>query len=306
MTVPPAEHAAGMYTLVEPIHLITYFTPQAAAAFEAAGLRGFWRGYFAGRTAVLGAVGPAPVVALFYGFAPAMVARALPEVWSRLVPQAALAARRDGAVAALRALLPDEAAVGRAAEPLARIAESVESGGRALGAANAALPRDEDPYGLLWQAATTLREHRGDGHVAALVIAGLSGLESVVLRAGIDLDRRVMQVARGWTDEQWDAGVRALQGRGLLDAEGSATPSGQALIGQVEDWTNQAAGVAWRVPDSADPEAWQAQVQSLAAELLPLARACQAALPTATPLGELTPWDPAEGSAPDRFAGRLG
>jgi hypothetical protein len=82
LTLAP-DLAAGMYALVEPIHLVTYFAPQARPAFEAAGLRGFWRGYFAGRSAVLGPIGPEPVTALFHGVASGAVARALPSVRSQ-------------------------------------------------------------------------------------------------------------------------------------------------------------------------------------------------------------------------------
>jgi hypothetical protein len=95
-----------LWSLFEPVHAVVYFAPQAGAAFEAAGLRGFWRRYFAGRTAPLGAVGPGPVTAAFFGFAPGMVARALPDIWTRISPQAALAARADGARAALRTCWP--------------------------------------------------------------------------------------------------------------------------------------------------------------------------------------------------------
>src|SRR5215813_10433076 len=90
--------ARRMWTLFEPVHTVTYFAAEARAAFEAAGLRGFWRGYFAGRAAPLGAIGPAPVVAAFFGFAPDFVARAIPDVWQRATPEAALAARLRGAV----------------------------------------------------------------------------------------------------------------------------------------------------------------------------------------------------------------
>src|SRR5918998_5625657 len=99
-----------LWQLREPLHAVTYFAPQARAAYERAGLRGYWRGYFAGRAAPLGAVAAAPVTALFFSFAPAMVARALPDVWRRASPERALAARLDGAVAALRAVLPTEPA----------------------------------------------------------------------------------------------------------------------------------------------------------------------------------------------------
>ena len=53
-----AHTARSMWTLFEPIHAVTYFAPEARAALEEAGLRGFWRGYFAGRAAPLGPAGP--------------------------------------------------------------------------------------------------------------------------------------------------------------------------------------------------------------------------------------------------------
>jgi hypothetical protein len=88
--------ARRMWSLFEPVHAVVYFSPESRSGFEAAGLRGFWRGYFAGRAAPLGAVGAAPVVAAFASFAPGMVARALPDVWQRASPQRALQAREEG------------------------------------------------------------------------------------------------------------------------------------------------------------------------------------------------------------------
>src|SRR5690348_8524140 len=98
--------ARTMWTLLEPLHAETYFGAQARAALEEAGLRGFWRGYFAGRAAPLGPVGPGVVTAAFFGFAPGMVARAIPDVWTRAAPDAVLAARTAGAGTALRQILP--------------------------------------------------------------------------------------------------------------------------------------------------------------------------------------------------------
>src|SRR4051794_33151452 len=117
-----------MWSLFEPIHAVTYFAPEAGSAFEAAGLRGFWRRYFAGRAAPLGAVGPGPGTAAFFGFAPAMVARALPDVWSRIDPRAALAARAAGARQALESLLhdADRDSMTEAAELLSVAAKSVD------------------------------------------------------------------------------------------------------------------------------------------------------------------------------------
>jgi hypothetical protein len=94
-----------MWTLFEPVHAVTYFAPEARSAFEAAGLRGFWRGYFAGRAAPLGPASAAVVTASFYNFAPAMVSRAVPGVWELMSPAKSLLTRQDGAIAALRRLL---------------------------------------------------------------------------------------------------------------------------------------------------------------------------------------------------------
>lgn len=213
-TVTPADAAVAarrVWRLAEPVHAVTYFAPEARAAYEEAGLRGYWRGYFAGRAAPLGPVGPEPVVAAFFGFAPAMVARALPGVWTLAPPERALEARRLGAGAALRRLLAGrEAEVAEAVDLLRPVTGGLGVAGRVLAAANLALPSPGDPLDALWHQATLLREHRGDGHVAALVAAGLDGCEALVLRTGIDLPRTELQPHRGWSDEQWDAAAARL------------------------------------------------------------------------------------------------
>src|SRR5258708_36623998 len=108
-----------MWTVFEPVHMVTYFSAEARSAFTDAGLRGFWRGYFAGPAAPLGPVGAAPVTASFFNFAPAMVARALPGVWKLITPEDALAGRSAGAVAALRArLVAPAGGAPRAARPV--------------------------------------------------------------------------------------------------------------------------------------------------------------------------------------------
>jgi hypothetical protein len=275
--------ARAMWTLFEPIHAVAYFAPEPRAAFEAAGLRGYWRGYFAGRTAPLGEVGPAPVIAMFSGFAPGMVRRALPGIWSMITPDAALEARAAGSAATLRRLAPDTAAVERAATTLDEVTAALELPGRPLAAANADLLQRGDPHERLWQAATTLREHRGDGHVAALVGAGLAGLPALVLRAALDIGRDLLQPARGWSDDEWDAGSAELTERGLLDA-GELTSAARRLLADVEDATDRAAASAWAsLPES--------EITLVAKALSPIARACVNELPDRTPIGDLTTWD---------------
>ncbi|MEV4706278.1 SCO6745 family protein [Actinoplanes sp. NPDC049316] len=271
--------ARRIWQLYEPLHAVTYFAPQARAAFESAGLRGFWRGYFAGRAAPLGAVRAAPVTALFFTFTPGMVARALPDVWQRASPEQALAARLDGAVEALRAILPAEPALcAEAADLLEAAAAATVTDGRALGAANAALPRPAGDLARLWQAATVLREHRGDGHITALVAAGLTGCQALVLRDALHGGRDQLQPARGWTDAEWDATGRVLAGLGLLDADGRPTAAGQAAHRAVEDRTDALATQPWTVLDTGD----RARLVQI---LTPLAHAAGAVIPYPNAVG---------------------
>jgi hypothetical protein len=236
-----------MWSLFEPVHAVTYFAPHAAVTFEAAGLRGFWRRYFAGRAAPLGTVGPGPVVAAFFGFAPAMVSRAFPDVWTRITPQAALEARTAGARAALEELLPD-GDVTEVAELLSTAAHAVDLPGRVLAASYAALPEPSHPVERLWHAATVLREHRGDGHVAALLTAGVDGCESLVWRVALEGEdlRASMQSARGWADDEWAAATERLRGRGWIAGDGSATAAAREAYEKVESLTDELAARPWQ------------------------------------------------------------
>ena len=275
--------ARRMWTLFEPIHAVTYFSAEARAAFEAAGVRGFWRGYFAGRSAPLGLVTAAPVAASFYTFAPQMVGRALPGVWDLITPEQALATREAGAVAALNRLLGDVTDdTGVAADMLAAAAAGLDCSGRVLAGANAALPVPADPVARLWHAATVLREHRGDGHFAALLAADVDGCESNVLRAGFDLPRETIQPLRGWTDEQWAEAAARLTARRVIGSDGTPTPAGTALRAGIEATTDAAAARPW--PD-------QGFAADLAEVLYPIARACAAEVPAPNPVGAPVPME---------------
>jgi hypothetical protein len=268
--------ARRIWTLAEPIHAVTYFSPEAKSAFEDAGLRGFWRGYFAGRSAPLGRVGAAPVIASFYNFAPSMVQRALPAVWDLVSPEEALAVREAGAVAAISRLLAGtDADVAGAADLLVTALAGLDCAGRVLASANAALPVPQEPLARLWHAATLLREHRGDGHFATLLAADLDGAEILALGESAR-PRSVMQPIRGWTDDEWAAAAARLTGRGLLGDDGAPTDAGAALLADVEQRTDAAAARPWRD-------------QELAAEvtevLTPIAVACAADLPYPNPIG---------------------
>jgi hypothetical protein len=280
--------ARELWTLFEPVHAVTYFAPEAREAFEGAGLRGFWRGYFAGRAAPLGPVGAGPVTALFFGFAPSMVARAVPDVWRRAAPANVLAARQAGAVAALRRVFSDASPDARTVSLGRAAADGLDHGGRALAAANADQPWPEEPVAALWHACTVLREHRGDGHVGALLTAGVTGCDALAWRAALDGSRDVLQPARGWTDEEWAEAERRLVARGWLDDAGAPTPAGRDAHAVVEETTDVLAAGPWRTlgPD---------RTEELAARLGPLAKRAWGVLRHPNPIGLPAP---AEAAAP--------
>lgn len=241
--------ARRMWQLTEPIHAVVYFSPAAHQTIQEAGLRGFWRGYFATRSAPLGRVPAEVVTATFYNFHPSMVARAIPAVWDLADPQAAWQARCAGANAALGPLFgPDMAdQVRRAAELLRRATEACDPAGRALFAAHLHLEWPHPPLLALWHGATLLREYRGDGHNAALLACGIDGCEAHVLaHATGRILRSKTQPNRGWTDEDWIAAATRLAARGVLTSpDGDVTAKGVALADEIEDRTNQSSLAPW-------------------------------------------------------------
>jgi len=232
--------ARNLWAVLEPLHAVVYFAPEPAAAAKNAGLRGWWMGYFAGRAAPLGAVGPAPVTAMFYGFAPRMVERALPDAWTVASADEVLRTRVEATEAALTRLL-GPVDVTELAELLETAVAGCRFDGRPLGAAWAAAPRPDRPLARLWLATAALREHRGDGHVLAAVAAGLSGLDAILTHIATGRTTRTqLQRARGWTDEEWTAATERLAERGLL-ANGELTPTGVELRQSVEAATDRLA-----------------------------------------------------------------
>lgn len=255
----------------ETVHAVTYFAPECRDAHEAAGLKGFWMGYFAGRAAPLGAVGPAVVTSLFFNFNEAMVRRALPDAWNRATPAAVMAERSAAAADVLRRLDPAVDGRARRLNPLLQVAVAAAPvAGRTLFAANRDLAPDDDVEAL-WQLCTSLREHRGDGHVAALTSAGLGGCQvHVLLVAATGAPTEVHRDARGWSAVDWDEAVDALRRRGLLDADGGLTPAGTRVRDEIEAVTDDLAAVPWAGIATSDAAA-------IARELDSIARAVQGA-----------------------------
>ncbi|WP_430667248.1 SCO6745 family protein [Jatrophihabitans telluris] len=228
-----------------------YFAAEMEAALTATGLRPGRMAYFASRSAALGRVAPATTAATFYNFNPELVARHIPRAWTLAEPSAVIAARFEGAAAALRRLLGQAHASAEFAEfgALARASLiDLDPAGRPLYAAHAALSWPDDPVAVTWHALTLIREYRGDGHLAALLGAELSGIEAILTHTatGRGFLEPTAKRLRGWSDEQWQAAADGLVERGILAADGALTSSGVQLRADVEHATDRMAAKLWR------------------------------------------------------------
>jgi len=249
MTVVAPAEVRGLWQLTEPVHAVAYFAPEVVAADRRLGLEGFWMGYFSGRAAPMGAVEAPVVTATFFNFAPWMVERALPDAWAIASPTEVLATRFEGVDGALRARLANQlgSAELREAAALAGAArEACDTVGRPLAAAWAGVDPPDEPHLALWCALSALREHRGDGHVTALVAEGLDGCEvHPLLVAAGGSTRELQQRARGWNDDEWDAAVERLAARGWLDRDGGLTALGRERRDAIEATTDRLATGPW-------------------------------------------------------------
>ncbi|MER5446541.1 MarR family transcriptional regulator [Streptomyces sp. NPDC002764] len=261
--------ARRMFELLEPICLVTFTADECREELAALGHRTYWDGYFASRAAPLGRV-PAEVVhAAFYSFADGEVARHIPSAWETIPPEASVAARERGSAASLRRILGDDLAgspgVVRAADLTTKAAMSAPTEGRVMYAGMRTLPVPGDPVARLWHAATVLREHRGDGHVAALVGERIGGTEAHVLSAlaqGIHPPESFGRIHH-LPKERLAAVMDGLRERGLVDADGRFTDAGRATSQRVEALTDELAAPPY---DALSP----AELDELIAELEPV------------------------------------
>jgi hypothetical protein len=253
MTEVEAVMARKTWRTLEPIHGMIYFAPEAAERYATIGIEGRG-GYFASRAAAMGPVAADVVIATFFNFNPELVRSAIPAAWAKASTDKILDARLEAADAALRRALGDlvgTSEMARAADLARTAAEAAtdELQGRPLFAGHAQLAWPDAPHLVLWHAQTLLREYRGDGHIAALTTAGLSGVEALVVHAATgEVSAPILMATRAWSDEEWAAGVASVRARGwLADGEDlQLSRSGVAHRQSVEDTTDRLAVGAYR------------------------------------------------------------
>lgn len=245
MTLPDQRAGRRCHGAINPIHAALYFSDDINDRFAEAGVRDQWAAYLAARSAPLGAVGPGTVAATFYTFSYRLLADRLPALWEEISPTRALETRLVAVDSLLRRLWGTDgvasAEVAEAAELALRAAEACERGARPLYAANADLPVPDQPHLALWHAATLLREHRGDGHLAVLLNAGLSGIEAQATHtlSGRGLSTKWVMRTRGYSQDEWDRTLATLRERGLVDAGANLTGEGLRLRKEIEHETDR-------------------------------------------------------------------
>lgn len=268
----PEDVARRMFDLTEPVALVNFFSDEPNDEMAALGFTTYWDGYFAGRAAPLGRV-PAEVVdAAFYSFGPGEAARHIPKVWDTTTPEEAHAARQRGCVAALRRILGDLAdspGLARAADLLARAATSAPVEGRVMYAALRAMSVPTEPVARLWFAANMLREHRGDGHVVALMVEQVDRTEAHVFLAidtGVQPPESFGRIHH--LPAAYLAGVMSgLRARGLVDPDGRFTEAGRATKDRIEALTDALAAAPYVSLPPSDLEELMAVMEPIAARL---------------------------------------
>lgn len=258
--------ARRLWTLFEPYHAVYFFAVEGREIYTEIGLKGGWMGYFAARSAAMGPVSPEVVIATFYNFHPRMVRRALPDAWTFSSPAQVLDGRMRVADAALRRMLGEEIHgddVKGAAEIAGRVVEACKPEGRPLFAAEAAQPIPDEPHLALWRHTTCLREHRGDGHVAALTAEGIDGCAAHVLMTAIKgVAEDMMREFRGWSKEEWTDAIARMQARDLHDGT-TVTPAGRDCYARIEARTDELAAQPWNALDEAEIDRFETHMTAL-------------------------------------------
>lgn len=136
-------------------------------------------------------------------------------------------------------------------------------------AALRAIPIPDDVVARLFHAASLLREHRGDGHIAALVTEGVGGLEAHVLMA-LDMEMPAERFGRihHLPAPQLGAVMEGMRGRDLIGDDGWLSEHGRAVKQRVESLTDDLAAKPYEGLEPDEVPELMATLEPLAASLL--------------------------------------
>lgn len=239
---------------IEPIAMHPVWARKTNEALAGLGLD-FFSGYAWGRAAALGEPSPAVVVSSFAVFEPGMIGGAYTQGREATGRSEVVTARAEATTASLAEVLADvePAALSEAAERLRDAAIDLDRTGRPLYAGLAEMPFPDEPEGILWRSAELIREHRGDGHIAACVAEGLDPVAmNILTERWVGFPLGAYSGTRGWDEATISATADRLRDDGLLDGD-DLTDDGWALRERIEDATDRAqAGLVAGLGDDVD------------------------------------------------------
>ena len=225
--VTGAGPARRLRDAIEPIAMHAVWARRTNERLAGLGLD-FLGGYVWGRAAALGEPDAGVVVSSFGVFEPAMLSGTYEQARATCGRDALLTARTDATVESLSEVLAG-ADVAPVADRLAAAIATADVVGRPLFAGLAGQPWPDDAFGRLWRACDLVREHRGDGHIAACIAAGLDPVAmNVLTELWVGMPFGTYSATRGWTPDQLAAAADRLRSDGLLD--------GDALTARGREW----------------------------------------------------------------------
>ena len=237
---------------LEPVATQGWWSRSAGERLTALGID-FLPGYVWGRAAALGTPPSALVAATFGVFDAALIGAVFDEGSSTVSRDDILAARAAGGAESIATVAdPDECAA--VADLLLDALAGLDPLGRPLFSALRELPVPPSPSGRLWRAAELVREHRGDGHLAVLVSAGLDAVEANVLTErwlGFGLGE--YSATRGFGPDAVAGAAARLQERGWMVGD-DLTDAGRRARVEIEASTDASqAGLIAALGSALDP-----------------------------------------------------
>ncbi len=233
---PAGSPARSLRDALEPVAAHAFWSAATRQAMAQLGLSGT-SGYVRGRAAALGAPAAPVVISAFAWFEPGLIESAYQAGPADLTPADISRTRSAATGASLRAVRPD-ADASWLADRLTAATAAGGSPGRGLFSARRAQIPPSDPFERLWWAGETLRDHRGDSHIAAAAVAGVGAIQMNILTElalGGPLGRYT--ATRGWSPEAIDEAAQTLRGRGWLSGRGLTT-AGQDARRAIESDTD--------------------------------------------------------------------
>jgi hypothetical protein len=235
--VTEARPARRLRDAMEPIATHAVWSRQTNEVLAKLGLRIF-TGYVWGKAAPLGEPPTEVVLSVFPDHEPGLVAAAYEEARRQCGRAGMMAAREEATIESLAGVL-DGIDVTEVVAVLRRGVEEADGTGRTLFCGLRSLGWPEHPVGQLWRACDLLRQHRGDGHTAACIAAGLGAVTMNVMTElwlGMPVGRLAVG-QRGWPEHAVTGALAELERRGLA-ADGGLTAAGRQLRDDIEEQTD--------------------------------------------------------------------